>query len=61
MEIKFMQTRITKLLKILVRIVIMGLVMTGIILINKKYVSNAEGSEKGCQRTLTERVVEPGF
>ncbi len=46
MEIKFMQTRITKLTMILIKIAIMGLIMAGIILINKKYMSNAEGSEK---------------
>ncbi len=41
-----METRLVKLLKILIKIGIMGLVMTGLILINKKYMSNADGSEK---------------
>ena len=50
MEIKFMQTRITKLMWILIKIAIMGLIMAGIILINKKYMSNAEGSERGYQK-----------
>jgi hypothetical protein len=31
---------------VLIKIAIMGLVMTGLILINKKYMSNADGSEK---------------
>jgi hypothetical protein len=61
MEIKFMGTRITKLMKILIKIAIMGLIMTGIILISKKYMNDADGSEKDGQRTLIERVVKPGF
>jgi len=40
-----MRTRFVKLLKILIKIGIMGLVMTGLILINK-YISNANGSER---------------
>jgi len=60
MEIKFMQTRITKLTIILIKIALMGLVMTGIILINKKYVSNAEGSEKDGHGISIERVIKQG-
>ncbi len=61
MEIKFMGTRIGKLMWILIKIAIMGLIMTGIILINKKYMSNADGSEKVGQKTLIERAIKPGF
>ncbi len=61
MEIKFMENRIIKLMKILFKIAIMGLIIAGIILINKKYMNNAEGSEKDSQKTSIERVVEPGF
>ena len=61
MEIKFMGTRIGKLSKILFRIAIMGLIMTVIILINKKYMSDAEGSKKNGQKTSIERVIKPGF
>ena len=61
MEIKFMENRIIKLMNILFKIAIMGLIMAGIILINKKYMNNAEGSEKDSQKTSIERVVEPGF
>ncbi len=39
-------TRFIKLVKILIKIGIMFLVMTGLILINKKYLSNAGGCEK---------------
>ncbi len=46
MEIKFMGTRIGKLMRILIKIAIMGLIITGIIIINKKYMSDADGSEK---------------
>ncbi len=46
MEIKQMRIRIEKLTKILVKIAVMGLIMAGIILINKRYMSSAEGSEK---------------
>ncbi len=35
------ETRLIKLLKILIKIAIMGLVMTGLILINK-YISNVD-------------------
>ena len=61
MEIKFLQTRIIKLTKILFKIAIMGLIMTGIILINKKYMSDAEGSEKEGQKISIERVEKPLF
>ncbi len=50
-----------RLLIVLIKIAIMGLVMTGIILINKKYMSNADGSEKDGQNTSIERIVKPGF
>lgn len=60
MEIKFMGTRIGKLMWILIKIAIMGLIMAGIILINKKYMSDAEGSEKGSQKTSIERVIKSG-
>ena len=46
MEIKFMGTRIGLLSMILIKIAIMGLVMAGIILINRNYMKKAEGSEK---------------
>ena len=59
METNFI--RFIRLLKILFKIAIMGLVMTGLILINKKYMSNADGSEKDGQNTSIERVVKPGF
>jgi hypothetical protein len=61
MEIKFMGTRINKLLKILVKIALMGLIMTGIILINKKYMSSAEGSEKDSQKISIERGADFNF
>ena len=61
MEIKFMGTRIRKLMWILIKIAIMGLIMTGIILINRKYMSDAEGSEKDGQKTSIERAVESEF
>ncbi|ODS34717.1 MAG: hypothetical protein SCARUB_00153 [Candidatus Scalindua rubra] len=47
-----MGTRIVKLLKILIKIGIMFLVITGLILINKKYISNANGSEKESQKNV---------
>lgn len=53
--------RAVRLMKILIKIAIMGLVMTGLILINKKYMSNADGSERDGQNTSIERVVEPGL
>jgi len=56
MEIKFMGTRIGKLMWILIKISIMGLVMTGIILINKKYMNNADGSERRYQEISSERL-----
>jgi len=59
MEIKFMGTRIEKLMKILIKIAIMFLIMTGIILINKKYTNNADGSAKDGQKTSIEKVVKP--
>ncbi|MBT3878675.1 MAG: hypothetical protein HON76_08120 [Candidatus Scalindua sp.] len=61
MEIKFLQTRITKLTKILLKIAIMFLIMAGIILISKKYMNSAEGSEKDSQKISIERVITPGF
>ena len=61
MEIKFMGTRAGKLMWILIKIAIMGLIMTGIILINKKYMSDAEGSEKNGQRVSIERLVDFNF
>ena len=61
MEIKFLQTRIIKLTKILFKIAIMGLIMTGIILINKKYMSDAEGSVKASQKTSIERMADYNF
>ena len=54
-----MRTRFIKLLKILIKIAIMGLVMAGIILVNEKYMSNADGSEKEGRKTSLERVVKP--
>mgnify|MGYP001308411018 FL=1 len=54
-----MGTRFIKLLKILIKIAIMGLVMAGIILVNEKYMSNADGSEKEGRKTSLERVVKP--
>jgi hypothetical protein len=61
MEVKFMGTRAGKLMWILIKIAIMGLIMAGIILINRKYMSDAEGSEMNGQKTSIERAVEPGF
>ena len=61
MEIKFLQTRIIKLTKILFKIAIMGLIMTGIILINKKYMSDVEGSEKEGQKISIVRVINTGL
>ncbi len=61
MAIKFMGTRIGKLAVILFKIAIMGLIMAGIILVNRKYMSDAEGSEMNGQKTTRERTVEPGF
>ncbi len=67
MEIKFLQTRITKLIKILLKIAIMFLIMAGIILINKKYMNSAEGSERVYQKipsktfTTAEEVLDVGF
>ncbi len=49
-----------KLLIVLIKIAIMGLVIAGIILINRKYMSNADGSEKVGQKTLIERAIKPG-
>ncbi len=57
MEIKFMGTRAGKLAVILFKIAIMGLIMAGIILINRKYMSDAEGSERNGQKTSIERVI----
>jgi hypothetical protein len=54
-----MRTRLVKLLKILIKIGIMMLVMTGLILINK-YISNANGSEKEGWKTSLEKVVKSG-
>jgi hypothetical protein len=53
MEIKFLQTRINKLAIILIKIALMVLIMAGIILINRKYMSDAEGSEKDCHERVT--------
>ena len=50
-------TRFIKLAKILIKIGIMFLVMAGLILINKKYMSNADGCEKKHQITSLEIVV----
>ncbi len=61
MEIKFMGTRIGKLMWILIKIAIMGLIMAGIILINRKFISSADGSEKDGQKISIERFIEPGF
>ncbi len=61
MEIEFIGTRIGKLVWILIKIAIMGLIMAGIILVNRKYISDAEGSEKSGQKTAIERFIEPGF
>ncbi len=61
MEIKFMGTRVGKLTKILFKIAIMGLIMAGIILINRKYMSDAEGSEMSVQKTSIERKKKLNF
>ncbi len=55
-----MGTRFIKLLKILIKIGIMMLIMTGLILINK-YISNANGSEKEGWKISLEKVVKPGI
>ena len=52
-----MGTRFIKLLKILIKIAIMGLVMAGLILVNEKYMSNADGSEKEGRKTSLVREV----
>jgi len=52
-------TRFIKLAKILIKIGIMFLVMAGLILINKKYMSNADGCEKRVQITTLEIVTSP--
>ncbi len=61
MEIKFMGTRIGKLAMILLKIALMGLIMAGIILVNRKYMSDAEGSEKSGQKTSIERAADSNF
>ncbi len=61
MEIKFLQTRINKLAKILIKIAIMGLIIAGIILINKKYMSDAEGCEESGQEISIEIVADYNF
>ena len=53
-----MGTRFIKLLKILIKIGIMMLVMSGLILINK-YISSANGSEKEDWRMSLEKVIKP--
>ena len=55
-----MGTRIVKLLKILIKIGIMLLIMTGLVLFNR-YISNANGSEKEGQKTLLEEMAEQRF
>lgn len=50
-------TRFIKLLKILIKIAIMFLVMTGLILINKKYIGHADGSKKEGQITSIESII----
>lgn len=49
-----MGTRIVKLLRILIKISIMLLIMTGLVLFNR-YISNANGSEKEGQKTSLEK------
>ena len=61
MEIKFMGTRIGKLSKILFKIAIMGLIITGVILINRSYMKKAEGSEKDGQKISIERMADYNF
>ncbi len=61
MEIKFMGTRIGKLAVILFKIAIMGLIMAGIILVNRKYMSSAEGGVKCSQKTSVERAADSNF
>jgi len=56
-----MGTRAGKLMWILIKIAIMGLIMMGIILINRKYMSDAEGSEKNVQITSIERLADFNF
>ena len=58
MEIKFMGTRIGKLMWILIKIAIMGLIMTGIILVHRKYMSDAEGSEKNGLKIYSEGLAD---
>ncbi len=59
MEIKFLQTRINKLAIILIKIALMVLIMAGIILINRKYMIDAEESGKSSQKTSIEKVIKP--
>lgn len=56
-----MGTRFIKLLKILIKIALMFLVMTGIILINKKYMNNADGSEIDGQIVRIESASKAGL
>ncbi len=56
-----METRLVKLLKLLIKIGIMGLVMTGIRLINRSYMKNADGSENEGRKTSLEKVAKPCF
>ncbi len=53
------RTRCIRLLKVLIKIGIMFLVMTGLILITKKYMSNADGCEQNSQITSLKRVEAP--
>ncbi len=55
-----MGTRIVKLLKILIKIGIMLLIMTGLVLFNR-YISNANGSEKEGQKTSLGKMTKPKF
>ncbi len=50
-----------RLLIVLIKIGIMFLVMTGIILINRSYMKNADGSENEGRKTSLEKVVKPCF
>ncbi len=53
-------TRFKRLLKMLIKVSIMFIVMTGLILINKKFLNNADGYEKNGQIKSLEIVEATG-
>ncbi len=49
--------RFVRLLKMLIKVVVMLIVMIGLILISRKYMSDADGCERNGQKTTLEIVV----